>query len=52
MENEQVEQVKWETTAGQSLRTSDPKREVLSSIGLLIGVGLPGFWIGLELLRQ
>ena len=44
MENEQVqqveqmEQVKWET--------SDPKRELLSSIGLFIGTGLPGFWFG------
>ena len=46
MENEQVEQVKWETTAGQGLRTSDPKRELLSSIGLFIGMGLLGFWFG------
>ena len=38
MENEQVEQVKRET--------SDPKRELLSSIGLLIGMGLLGFWFG------
>ena len=38
MENEQVEQVKWET--------SDPKRELLSSIGLFIGTGLLGFWFG------
>ena len=36
MENEQVEQVKQET--------SDPKRELLSSIGLFIGTGLLGFW--------
>ena len=36
MENEQVEQVQRET--------SDPKRELLSSIGLFIGTGLPGFW--------
>ena len=35
MENEQVEQVKWES--------SDPKRELLSSIGLFIGTGLLGF---------
>ena len=46
MENEQVEQVKWETTTGQGLRTSDPKRELLSSIGLFIGTGLLGFWFG------
>ena len=38
MENEQVEQVQRET--------SDPKKEVLSSIGLLIGTGLLGFWFG------
>ena len=38
MENEQVEQVKWET--------SNPKRELLSSIGLFIGMGLLGFWFG------
>ena len=35
---EQVEQVKWET--------SDPKRELLGSIGLFIGTGLLGFWFG------
>ena len=46
MENEQVEQVKRETTAGWALRTSDPKRELLSSIGLFIGTGLLGFWFG------
>ena len=38
MENKQVEQVKQET--------SDPKRELLSSIGLFIGTGLLGFWFG------
>ena len=38
MENEQVEEVKWET--------SDPKRELLSSTGLFIGMGLLGFWFG------
>ena len=38
MENEQVEQVKWET--------SDTKRELLSSIGLFIGKGLLGLWFG------
>ena len=26
--------------------TSDPKREVLSSIELFIGMGLLGFWFG------
>ena len=46
MESEQVEQVKWETTTGRSLRTSDPKRELLSSFGLLIGMGLLCFWFG------
>ena len=35
MENEEVEQ-----------ETSDPKRELLSSIGLFIGTGLLGFWFG------
>ena len=38
MENKQVEQVKRET--------SDPKRELLSSIGLFISTGLLGFWFG------
>ena len=38
MENEQVERVQCET--------SDPKRELLSSIGLFIGTGLLGFWFG------
>ena len=38
MENEQVEQVKQEV--------SNPKRELLSSIGLFIGTGLLGFWFG------
>ena len=38
MENKQVEQVKRET--------SDPKREVLSNIGLFIGTWLLGFWFG------
>ena len=36
--NEQVEQLQWDT--------SDPKRELLSSIGLFIGMGLLGFWFG------
>ena len=49
MENEQVEQVKQEEqpkTAGRGLRIRDPKRELLSSIGLFIGTGLLGFWFG------
>ena len=33
-----MEQVKWET--------SDPKRELLSIIGLFTGMGLLGFWFG------
>ena len=46
MENEQVETMKapQPPTAGRGLRTSDPKRELLSSIGLFIGTGLLGFW--------
>ena len=36
-----MKQVKWEV---QPL--SDPKRELLSSIGLYIGMGLLGFWFG------
>ena len=35
-----------ETTAGRGLRTSDPKRELLSSIGLFIGKELLGFLFG------
>ena len=46
MENEQVERLQQETTTGWSLRTSDPKSELLSSIGLFIGMGLVGFWFG------
>ena len=46
MKNEQMEQVKWKTTAGWGLRTSDPKRELLSSIELFMGTGLLGFWFG------
>ena len=38
MENEQVEQVKRET--------SNPKRKLLSGTGLFIGRGLLGFWFG------
>ena len=46
MENEQVETMKalQSPTPGWGLRTSDPKRELLSSIGLFIGMGLLGFW--------
>ena len=36
-----MEQVKWET--------SDPKRELLSSIRLFIGTGLLGFWFGVRI---
>ena len=36
--SEQVERLQWET--------SNPKRELLSSIGLFIGMGLLGFWFG------
>ena len=36
--NEQMEQLQRET--------SDPKRELLSGIGLFIGMGLLGFWFG------
>ena len=42
MENERVEQVKWET--------SDPKREQpsrLEAIGAVITVGVLGFWFGI-----
>ena len=39
MENERVEQLKREA--------SDPKRELLSSIGLFIGIGVLGFWFGI-----
>ena len=50
MVNEQVERLQRETqqspTAGRGLRTSDPKRELLSSIGLFIGTGLLAFWFG------
>ena len=49
MENEQMERLQWEAqlpTAGRGLMTSDPKRELLSSIGLFIGTGLLGFWFG------
>ena len=38
MENGRIEQLKWET--------SDPKRKLLSSIGLFIGIGVLGFWFG------
>ena len=46
MENEQVEKLQWETSTGWGLRTSDPKRELLSSIVLFIGTRLLGFWFG------
>ena len=48
MENEKVETMKAQQslTTGLGLRTSDPKREVLSSIGLFIGTGILGFWFG------
>ena len=39
MENKRVEQLKQET--------SDPKRELLSNIGLFIGMGVLGFWFGI-----
>ena len=39
MENDRVEQLKQET--------SDPKTELLSSIGLFIGMGVLGFWFGI-----
>ena len=48
-ENEQVERLQREVqppTAGWSLRTSDPTRELLSSIRLFIGMELLGFWFG------
>ena len=45
MENEQMEQLQWET------QQSEVKKELLSSIGLFIGTGLLGFWLGLELLQ-
>ena len=43
---EQVKQEVQRLTAGWGLRTSDPKRELLSSIGLFIGMGLLGFSFG------
>ena len=46
--NEKVETMKAQQslTAGWGMRTSDPKREVLSSIWLFIGPGILGFWFG------
>ena len=38
MENKQVERLQQEAQS--------PKRELLSSIGLFIGMGLLGFWFG------
>ena len=55
MENEQVEQVQQEARRPPQSEMmgpvgsgshSDPKRELLSSIGLFIGTGLLGFWFG------
>ena len=48
MENERMETMKALRlpTAGHGLRTSNHKRELLSSIGLFIGMGLLGFWFG------
>ena len=57
--NEQVEQLQWEEWGAQQPPGgvmglvgpglhSDPKRELLSSIGLFIGTGLLGFWFGVE----
>ena len=48
MENEQVETMKAPQllTSGWGLRTSNTKRELLSSTGLIIGMGLLGFWFG------
>ena len=45
MENKQVEQLQWEERGTQQ-SLNDPKRELLSSIGLFIGMGLLGFWFG------
>ena len=41
MENERVERLQREAQP-----PSDPKRELLNSIGLFIGPGLLGFWFG------
>ena len=41
--NEQVEQLQWEEWGTQQ---SEVKRELLSSIGLFIGIELLGFWFG------
>ena len=40
-----MEQLQWEAQGTQQ-SPSDPKRELLSSIGLFIGTGLLGFWFG------
>ena len=42
-QDEQVELLQWEERGTQQ---SEVKRELLSSIGLFIGMGLPGFWFG------
>ena len=40
-----MEQLQWEVQGTQE-SLSNPKRELLSSIGLFIGTGLLGFWFG------
>ena len=52
MENEQVETMKAPQPPGRVMDPvgsglhSDPKRELLSRIGLFIGMGLLCFWFG------
>ena len=55
MKNEQVEGLQQEERGTQQSEvmgpdgpgvTRDPKRELLSGIGLFIGTGLLGFWFG------
>ena len=43
MENKQVERLQCEEWGTQQLEV---KRELLSNIGLFIGIGLLGFWFG------
>ena len=38
------------TSEQVKLETSNPKRELLSSIGLFIGTGLLGFWFGVGII--
>ena len=45
MESEQVERLQWEEWGTQQL-PGGVKRELLSSIGLFIGMGLLGIWFG------